>query len=201
MRMNRLAAVVAAIVLAVSMAGSAMASTTDTTNVSLTITSGSQFSVDITGSSNFANQPFSLTTSGNWTGSASYTLEVVDLRGTGAGWNVTASASAFNPAIPGSGLQTSNNGPWWSCMSPSGFCAGPGSISNGVAVASGSGDLINAGPVSIIGSAAGTTSAPQPYGTGTFSTQEAVYYTGFPVALAVNTYTTTITVTLNGSAP
>ena len=133
MRAKRILGAVAAALLAVSFAGSAMA-TDPTANVSLTITPGSTLSVEITDSNNFPNQPFNLNAApGNYTYSAHYNLQVVDGRGTGVGWNVTASATAFTPAVPGSGLPTVNNGHYWNpCAAATGFCALPGSISNGV---------------------------------------------------------------------
>lgn len=202
MNFKRITGVAAALLLALTMAGTALAvDPSDSTDVSLTINAGSQFSVDITNSNNFPSRTFSLGATGNYSYSAFYNLQVVDLRGTGAGWNVTASGSAFTPAVPGSGLPTVNNGLYWlACAAATGFCADSGSISDGVSVVAGSPDII-AAPGSIFKSSAGTTAAPSPYGTGTFSTQEVVYYTGFPNALAVGTYTTTVTLTLSGTAP
>jgi hypothetical protein len=206
MRKRMTIAIVAAFMTVLSMAGSALAVAppSDSANVSLTITAGTQFSVDIINSNNFPTKVFSLTGPANFTDSAFYELEVIDLRGTGAGWNVVASASPFTPAILNAGLATSNNGPWAGlplCSSPAaGFCAGPGSISNGVSVVAGSPNIMSTAS-SIFASAAGQTAAPSPFGTGTFQTEEAVYYTGLPPALSVGTYTTTITLTLQGTAP
>ena len=207
MRKRIALAFVSAVMLATSVTGVALAEVVnpqDTTNVSLEVTAGSQFSIDIIGSNNFPDEQFTLDGPANFTDSAYYNLEVVDLRGTGAGWNVLASASPFTPAIPGSGLASSNNGQWANlplCSLPgAGFCAGAGSVPNGVSVVSGSPNIM-AGAASIFASAQGLTLAPSPYGTGTFQTQEAVYYTGLPDALAVGTYTTTITLTLQGTAP
>lgn len=177
----------------------------DTADVSLTITGGSTLSVEITDSNNFPNQPFSLTSApGNYTYSAHYNLQVIDDRGTGAGWNVTASASAFTQVgtgalVPGSGLPSVNNycdGTW---AGPQ-VCATPGSILTGVSVVPGSPNLI-AGAASIIVGAPGQAPGPLPNATGTFDTQEAVYYTGFPVGVQAGTYTTTITLSIGGATP
>jgi len=203
MQMKRIAGIVAAAALALSFGGSALAAgPTDSTNVSLTITPGSELSVDIYNSNNFPNQPFNLNAApGNYAYSAFYNLEVKDLRGTGKGWNVSASASAFTPAVPGSGLPTVNNGIYWlPCAAATGFCANAGSISNGVGITPGSPDLI-AAPSAIFFSTAGQTPAPSPYGTGTFQTQEVVYYTGFPVATTAGTYTTTLTLSISSATP
>jgi hypothetical protein len=205
MRKQMTFAIVSAFMLAASMAGAARAvDPSDSVDVSLTVTAGTQFSVEILNSNNFPDEVFTLDGPANFTDSAFYELEVVDLRGTGAGWNVVASASPFTPAIPGAGLATTNNGQWAGlplCSSPAaGFCAGPGSISNGVSVVAGSPNIMSAAS-SIFTSAAGQTAAPSPFGTGTFQTEEAVYYTGLPDALSVGTYTTTVLLTLQGTAP
>ncbi len=202
MKLKRLAGAAAALLLGLSMAAPALADTTDSTNVSLTITAGTQFSVEITDSNNFPNQQFTLGNPGNFTYSAHYNLEVVDMRGTGAGWNVSANASAFTPAVPGSTLPDYNNGLYWlSCAAATGFCASTGSISNGVSVHSSAFGNIIGTPSTLFKALPGTTAGPQPNGTGTFSTQEVVYYNNFPNALAVNTYTTTITLTLTSATP
>src|SRR6478735_8467866 len=197
MRIRRIAGIVAAAALAMSFGGATVAaSTTDTTNVSLTITPGSELSVDITSSTNFQNQPFNLNSApGNYSYSAAYNYVATDLRGTGAGWIVTASASAFTPAVPGSGMSTGNNTQWNAgCGFGTGFCPTAGSISNGVDIHHAGANII-AAPASILWSIGGHTAAPQPYGTGSFGAQEAVYYTGFPVAVQAGTYTSTITLT------
>src|SRR6478735_11724775 len=157
MRIRRIAGIVAAAALAMSFGGATVAaSTTDTTNVSLTITPGSELSVDITSSTNFQNQPFNLNSApGNFAYSAAYNYVATDGRGTGAGWIVTASASAFTPAVPGSGMPSSNNTQWNpGCGSGTGFCPTAGSISNGVHI--GSGGNIIAAPVSILLSSHGS---------------------------------------------
>jgi len=205
MRVKRILGAAAAALLAVSFAGTAMAVEPDNqADVSLTITPGSELSVVITGSNNFPSLPFSLNTAPpSFTASAHYNLQVVDGRGTGAGWVVTASATPFTPAVPGTGLPTTNNGLWMNICGPilgTGFCASPGSIPNGVAVTPGSPNII-AGGASIFYSDDGQTAAPSPFGTGTFQTQEAIYYTGFPVALSAGTYTTTVTLSITGTAP
>jgi hypothetical protein len=201
MKFKRIVGVVAALLLALSVSGPAYAATSDSTNVSLTITAGTQFSVDITNSNNFPNQPFSLGNPGNFTYSAFFNTEVVDLRGTGAGWNVNASATAFTPVVPGGTLPLYSNGLYWlPCAAVTGFCATPGSISNGVSAYLGSYGNIIATPSLLISAAPGVVAA-QPNGTGTFSTQDVVYYNNFPNALAVGTYTTTITLTLTSATP
>ena len=85
-------------------------------------------------------------------------------------------------------------------MNPAGYCYTAGSITNGVSIVAGSPDII-AGPANIIGSTAGHTPAPQPNGTGTFSTNETLYFTNFPNALQVGTYLTTVTLTLTSATP
>ena len=200
MRNRMTVAIAFALMLTLSMAGMAAADPpTAQTDVSLEITEGSEFSVAITNSNDFPTRTFSLGAPGNYAYSAFYNVQVTDMRGTGDGWDVIASASAFDPAVPGSGLPTVNNGPWATGLTctptPAGFCSSAGSIDNGVSVVAGSPDII-AAPASIFTSATGMTPAPQPFGTGVFSTQEIVYYTGFPNALAVGTYTTTVLLTL-----
>ncbi|MGB3329576.1 MAG: hypothetical protein WBA46_11525 [Thermomicrobiales bacterium] len=203
MRKHMLIAPFVAALLIMSAFTQAMADTS--TNVTLTITGGTQLSVAITGSNNFPNQPFSLTNApGNYTYSAYYNLQVIDGRGTGAGWNVTGSATPFTQVgtgapVPGSGLPSANNHCNGNYGGPE-FCAAPGSISNGVAVVAGSPDLI-AGPGSLIVGHAGQAPGPLPNATGTFDTQEAVYYTGFPAGIQAGTYTTTITLSISGSNP
>lgn len=187
------------------MATFGLAAAGSTADVSLTITPGSELSVAITDSNNFPNQQFSLTSApGNYTYSAHYNLQVIDGRGTGDGWNVTGSATPFtqvgtNAPVPGSGLPSVNNycdGNWGGPQ----VCAAPGSISTGVEVVAGSPDLI-AGSSSIIVGHGGTAPGPLPNATGTFTTQEAVYYTGFPVGVQAGTYTTTITLSISGTNP
>jgi len=191
---------IAALVMMVSAGGAALATDpTASTNVSLTVTAGTQLSIAITGSNNFPNAPFSLTGPTNWTYSAYYNVQVTDLRGTGVGWNVTASASQFTPVVTGAKLQNSNNYCGGNWAGPQ-ICATPGSILNGVSVVAGSPDII-AAPASILKSTAGSAPGPLPNGTGVFTTQEAVFYNGFPAGLQAGTYTSTITLTLSGSAP
>lgn len=181
-----------------------LAAATDTAVVSLTITPGNELSVNITGSNNFPDRSFSLTSApGNYTYSAHYDLQVVDSRGNGNGWNVTASATPFQQVgtgtlVPGSGLPSANN----HCPGNYAveFCSVAGSISTGVAVVAGSPDLI-AGSSSIFAGQAGQAPGPVPNATGTFSTQEAVYYTGFPVGIQAGTYTTTVTLSISSQIP
>lgn len=191
---------VAALVMMVSAAGAALASDpTASTNVSLTITPGSQFSIAITGSNNFPNAPYSLTGPANWTNSAYYNVQVTDLRGTGDGWNVNASASAFTPVVTGAKLQNANNycnGNW----SGPQICYTAGSILNGVAVVAGSPDIV-AAPALILKADPGSAPGPLPNGTGVFTTQEVVYYNNFPAGLQAGTYTSTITLTLSSATP
>jgi hypothetical protein len=111
---------------------------------------------------------------------------------------VTAEASPFTPAVPGSGLPTGNNHCNGSWAGPT-FCANPGSFSNGVEV--GPGGNILAGAKSIFLAHAGSLPGPLPNGTGTFQTQNAIFYTGFPVGVQAGTYTTTVTLTIAGSQP
>jgi hypothetical protein len=53
----------------------------------------------------------------------------------------------------------------------------------------------------IMWSTAGQTAAPSPYGTGTFSMQNVVYYNNIPDALTAANYSTTLTLSLTGTAP
>lgn len=200
MKLKQLAGAAAALLLALSIGAPALADTSDHTDITLNVLAGTEFSVQITDSKDFNDQAFSLGAPGNYTAQAWYNLQVVDMRGTGAGWNVSASASAFSPAVPTSGLVTANNGPYWSCMNPAGYCYSSGSITNGVGITSGSPDII-AGAANVISSTAGHTAAPQPNGTGTFSTNETLYFINFPNALQVGTYSTTVTLTLTSAIP
>ena len=201
MRLPKMLIAAAALSLAMVGAAPAFADTTDTANFELEITAGSELSVEITSSNNFPDVAFSLAGPPNWTASAFYNMKVVDMRGTGAGWTVTGSASPFTPAIPGAALQQTNNTLWSGLCSPAGtFCAAPGSISNGVAHYASSPNVMGT-TINVMWSAAGTTPAPAPYGTGTFTMQNVVYYNNIPDALAVGVYTTTLTLSIAGLAP
>jgi hypothetical protein len=207
MRAKRILGAAAAALLAVSFAGTAMATdpSTATVDVSVKITAQTAFSVEVVKSIDFAAAPFTLGAPLNYTAQSSYWLEVTDMRGTGGGWNVTAQASAFTPSVPGSGLVTVNNGPYTGCFLPGfsdqgPYCSGPLAVSTGVGVVGGSPNIIGAAS-SIFASTAGLTSAPSPYGSGSFETQETLYYVGFPNALAVGSYSSTVTFTLSGLAP
>jgi hypothetical protein len=167
----------------------------------LLVNANTQLSVEITGSSNFDPVPFTLEGPANWTDSAHYNMEVIDMRGTGLGWNVVAYATPFAPAIPGATLQHGNNTQWSGLCTPAAtFCAAPGSISNGVAHYTGSPNVMG-NSTTIMWSTAGQTAAPSPYGTGTFSMQNVVYYNNIPDALTAANYSTTLTLSLTGTAP
>ncbi|MCC6704588.1 MAG: hypothetical protein IT334_06905 [Thermomicrobiales bacterium] len=147
-------------------------------------------------------QPYSLTGPANWTNSTYYTMQVVDLRGTGIGWNVMASASPFTNGLTTGQVQNTNNTQWSGICGPVvvGFCAAPGSFSNGVSSYLTSLNISTSQQL-LLSSTNGTAPGPVPNGTGTFTQQSAIYYTGVPAGLAVGTYTTTITLTLTGSEP
>jgi hypothetical protein len=207
MRIKRIAGIVAAAALAMSFGGSALAvdPSTDSVDVSVEITAQTAFSVEVVKAVDFPAREFTLGPALNYTAQSSYWLEVTDMRGTGAGWNVTAHASAFTPSVPGSGLITTNNGPYTGCFLPGftdqgPFCSGPLAVPTGVGVVAGSPDII-ATTSSIFASTAGLTAAPSPYGSGSFETQETLYYVGFPNALAVGAYESTVTFTLSGLVP
>ena len=205
MRVRKLFAFVAALTLTLVMAGSAIAevppSSTDSEEFDLQILANEQFSVEITNSGNWASTQFSLTGPANWTASTFYNLQVIDMRGTGAGWYVSANASEFSPNIPGAQIHNTNNTNWSGlCVTSAGYCASAGSITNGVGVFAGSPNLVNS-PTNLLWATAGLTPLVQPNGTGTFSQQNAIYYSNLPAALAVGTYTTTITLTLTGQEP
>ena len=197
---------VAALVMMVSAGGAALATdpASTTNDVTLTITENGPFSVEVVRSINFPDRQFTLGPALNYTAQASYWLKVTDMRGTGAGWKTTASASPFNPNVPGSALISANNGIYTGCYLPGftdqgAYCSGPNAVAVGPFV-HGS-DNITTGAAQIFASTAGQTAAPSPYGTGAFETQETLYYVGFPNALQVGTYTSTVTFTLYGSAP
>jgi hypothetical protein len=202
MRLPRVLATVAAFALTLVSIGTAFATPVgDSEDFNLIVTAGTELSVEITLSGDFDAVPFSLAGPANYTDSAYFNSVVVDMRGTGAGWNVTASASPFTPAIPGATLHMSNNTLWSGLCTPAAsFCASPGSISNGISHYSGGPNIMGTS-VTMIGSIAGTTSAPAPYGTGTFGMQTAIYYNNIPDALAVGTYETTVTLSIAGLAP
>jgi hypothetical protein len=198
MKFKRIFGAIAALGLAFSIAAPALAQSTDSTNKTLTITAGTQFSVEITSAdSSWASVPFSLAGPANWTASSPYNVKVVDLRGTGKGWTVSASASAFTPVdIPSAQLLTQNN----TGNSCGGFCAGSLSVSAGVTAITAAQD-IKAGSKTLISSESGTIAGPKPKGSGEFTFQEVVYYNGVPAALAAGSYTTTITLTLTSVIP
>jgi hypothetical protein len=203
---SRVFALAATAAIALGIAAPAMADDSET--FSFTITSGSQFSVEITHfDSTFGNAQFTLGVQNSSTvASASYVFKVIDLRGTGAGWNVKASSTGFfntttNDEIQGAALHSSNNTPWASNIpaDPDGFYPAPGSIEAGVTATSAwTPSLIGAGRV-LLKAAPGTPDSI-PNGTGTFSDEEALYL-DFPNAIAVGTYTATVLLTLTSGAP
>ncbi len=206
MKLDRFLAVAAALVLALSLSGAALADTTpsDNTDVTVVITAGTQFSVDITStSSSFGSVPFALGWQAcNWGCMAYYTYSVTDLRGTGAGWTVNAKASDFtggpnNAVVPDATLFRSNENYW----NPTGFSAVDGSISTGVSV--GTQDdptpIMNTSSQIIAGTPG--VSGVYPNATGTFSAKESMWFT-FPDSVAAGTYTSTLTLTLtSGNTP
>jgi hypothetical protein len=202
MQFRKLIAGFAAVALALTTAGSALAvDDSESVNFNLVVTANAQLSVDITASSNFTPVPFTLAGPANWTESAYYNMRVIDMRGTGVGWNVVAYATPFVPNIPGAALQHGNNTLWSGLCTPAAtFCAAAGSISNGVAHYTGSPNVMG-NSTTIMWSAAGQTAAPSPYGTGTFTMQNVVYYNNIPDALTVGNYATTLTLSLTGTAP
>jgi hypothetical protein len=206
MKLKKTLGLLAAVALALSMAGPALADT-DTENVDYVITAGTQFSIEITdgpitGSNTSTaafEQPFTIGDWPvcNWSCTASYTYEVTDLRGTALGWNVKASASAFTGTLGTvSGAELYTYGP----PDPdTNFTAGPGSISSGVSINLAIPNIMTT-PDLIIQAAPGVNSSVQPNGAGTFSDLE-VLQVVFPTAIAVGTYTSVLTLTLASGAP
>lgn len=194
MRLPKLLIAAAAFSLTIVGIAPAFADTTDSTEFELEILAGTELSVDITASNDFPDEQFSLAGPANWTDSAYYNMQVVDMRGTGAGWLVTGEADPFVPAIPGAALQHVNN-TQWSGICGSTYCASAGSITDGVAHYAGSPNVMGS-PTSIIWSAAGTNGLTQPNGTGTFQMQNVVYYNNLPAALAAGVYTTEFTLSI-----
>ena len=175
----------------------------DTTTVNVTITAGTQFSVDITSaSSSFPSDPFALGyNSCNWGCMAYYTYTVTDLRGTAKGWNVNASASNFvggpgNIAVPGANLFRSNE----LSQNPTGFTAAAGSISAGVSVGAQDSPTLIMNTSSLIISGASGLSGPSPKASGAFSAKESMWYT-FPDSVAAGSYNSTLTLTLTSAIP
>lgn len=178
--------------------GLAMPVTAAPGDISFTITPGTELSVVVTSSTNFPDRAFSLTGPPNFTDSAAYNYTVTDLRGNGLGWNVQASASAFSPVVPGSGLSSSNNTQW---SVPAGYTVAlSGSITAGVGFTPSGNNIIATSRKVLFGNPGIVAAVPN--ATGKFSAQEAVYYTGFPVAAAAGTYSTTVTLTISsGNTP
>jgi hypothetical protein len=202
MRIRKLLVGFAAVAMAFTSVGSVMAvDDTADQNYNLVVTANAQLSVAITASSNFSPVPFTLAGPPNFTDSAYYNMEVIDMRGTGVGWNVVAYATPFVPAIPGATLHNTNNTFWSGLCAPAAlFCAAPGSISDGVAHFAGSPNVMG-NSTTIMWSAAGQTADPSPFGTGTFTMQNVLYYNNIPDALTVGNYATTLTLSLTGTAP
>lgn len=205
MKMSRLAGIAAALLLALSVGGSALAAApSDNTNVQVEITAGTEFSVDITSSlSDFGDVPFALGyQSCNWGCMAYYDYSVTDKRGTGAGWLVHASAGDFtggpnNAVVPGANLFRSNEVYW----NPGGFTAASGSISTGVTVGAQDTPTLIMNTSSLIIKGTSGVSGVTPNATGTFSAKESMWFT-FPNSVAVGTYTSTLLLTLtSGNTP
>lgn len=206
MKLDRFLAVAAALVLALALSGAALAGTTpsDNTDVTIVIFAGTEFSVDITSeSSNFPSVGFSLGGSGCSEGCpAYYTYSVTDLRGSGAGWEVRASASDFrggpnNAVISGATLVRTNE----SIFNPGGFSASADSISTGVFVSTQDFPTPILNTSSLIIAGASGVSGVTPNATGIFSARETMWLT-LPDSVAAGTYTSTLTLTLtSGDTP
>src|SRR5438309_1806377 len=108
---SKFAGIATAGVLALSLGGAAIASSPDQAVITLDITPGTQLSVVVDSALPFYSQPFTLGNSSPYY-STSYYYTVTDLRGTGAGWTVSASTAGFedasNTPIPGQALHSSN---------------------------------------------------------------------------------------------
>jgi hypothetical protein len=187
--------------MAIGMAAPAFAADpSDSTDITFEITTTDQFSVEITDSTDFQSEPFTLDPSTyNFTIQAFYDYQVTDLRGTPSGWNVNSSATEFtntdtNATVQDAALYTGNN-TQWDLSTPDGFIPATGSNPDGVSIAVSSDNIIPDGHV-IIHSAAGVTPPNnQVQGAGQFSAQEALYLT-FPSVVEAGTYSSTLTLTL-----
>lgn len=199
--------------LALGIGGSALATpAAPTQNVQVQITAGSTFSVAFIHATNFGSAAFTLGVQNSATiPSASYDFTVTDMRGTGAGWNVKVSSTDFTDGAShtatGAVLSTTNNTQWASFLpggaqSANGWVAGAGSITTGVTrVDPGFGaNLIGAMQTILQSSNGVSTVGAQPNGTGTFSSEHALFL-AFPAAVAAGTYTATVTLTLTSGLP
>jgi WxL domain surface cell wall-binding len=189
--------------IALGMASSAVAAD-PTQQVNFQIQPGQTFSVAITGSTNFSGGNFTLgVQDSSNTNSGSISYKVTDLRGTGAGWNMNASASNFtnttsHAVVPGAQLYASNNTKWTPAPAgnPDGFVSGTGSIRTGVSALANYTNIMGTG-ATLLKSTAGINGVT-PNGTGEFSVQDALFLT-FPNAVAAGSYQTTITLTLSSA--
>ena len=203
MRTKRVFGIIAALLMTFGVAAPALA-VDDTTTVNVTITAGTQFSVDITSaSSSFPSDDFALGYNAcNWGCMAYYNYKVTDLRGTGNGWTVNAKASNFvsgppnNAIVPGANLFRSNE----VSQNPSGFTASAGSISTGVSVGTQDNPTLIMNTSSLIISGASGMSGVTPNATGEFSAKESMWYT-FPNSVAAGSYNSTLTLTLTSVIP
>jgi hypothetical protein len=202
---------VATAALALGIGGSALADGAQQ-SVTYSINSAGTLSVAIIHASNFSATNFTLSASSP-TNSASYDFTVTDMRGTGAGWSVTVGASDFSDGthtVTGATMYSSNN-THWATQLPGGlseiaptdstsFKFTPASVATGVSALNSGANIINSSRT-LLGSQAGVSAVgAHPNGTGAFSSEQALFLT-FPNAVAVGTYTTTITLTLAGALP
>jgi hypothetical protein len=209
---SKIVGFVATAVVALGIGGSALATPAGPTqNVQVQIGAGTQFSVAFIHATNFGNAAFSLGVQNSATiPSASYDFTVTDLRGTGDGWHVNVSSTDFtNGPVTATGavLSTTNNTQWASFLpggaqSANGWVAGAGSITTGVTrVDPGFGANLIGTERTVLQSSNGVSLiGAQPNGTGTFSSEHALFL-AFPAAVAAGTYTSTVTLTLTSGLP
>jgi hypothetical protein len=175
--------------------------TTASQPILFTITSTDQFSVAITGSTDFQNEPFTIDPSTyNFAIQGFYGYQVTDLRGQPLGWNVSESASTFVNTSNGHTVADaelySGNVPKDDPNTPEGFTWVNGSNPDGVAYAQSSVSIIPDGHVILHSNDGVTPPNNQVQGAGIFDSQEALYLT-FPSAVEAGEYSSTITLTLS----
>lgn len=193
----------AAAIMAVGMTAPTFAA--DQQNVTYQITAGTQFSVTFDSGTNFQSKPFTLGDSSPQY-SAAYYYTVVDMRGTGEGWNVKASTPGFfttgnSPVqVPGVQLHSTNLELYLNDSTP-GFQAEPGSITTGVGGVGGASNWTSIlAPGGLLLKGTPGINGVTPNATGTFHAGDALYL-NFPVAVAAGSYQATIQLTLASGQP
>lgn len=190
----------AAAIMAVGITAPAFAA--DQQNVTYQITPGTQFSVTFDSGTNFQAKQFTLGDSSPQYSAAFY-YTVVDLRGTGEGWNVKASTPGFfttgpSPVqVPNVQLRSTNLELYLNDSTP-GFQAESGSITTGVTGTSNWTSILAPGGLLMKGTPG--INGVTPNATGTFHAGDALYLS-FPVAVAAGSYQATIQLTLASGQP